>query len=571
MKTREIGLIVFIAVMICSTLLAQENQPKKPGKITEETVLQISSDAINRFYNDEKPKLLDETKKIVEEAVKAAQEENKKSLEELEKRILEETDKNIESKGKAISEEVFKTKLDEYTKQKKEEERLRAINGPGFVFNEDTTIRFNFENLIRGEAYTNLTDGNSSNDDSEMRVLQRSIFGGNISYKNRLSATYKLRYTKMWGAQNQNPFVTQKTTGYNIPKDTVFSSIYRGDYGVGTYEASIEIGNFRGIPLTLSAGFMQLNYGDGRFIGANRRWFLEAEPSAAAILKYTFSKHQLHLIYSKIRETEVININNKLYITPGDDLVGLYFIGHITDDIAIDGYGFYNRIGVTSQSTSGEDINIGTIGIRSDSIIGALKLNGELIFQFGKNRDRDHIAGAADLNLKYTLALNTSPYVWAGFSYATGDSGSKDTSLQFLQPYASNECKYGVLNLVSLSNIIIPRVGAGFYPFPRFNVALNYYYYILASSKGIVYNGENKMAYYDHTGENGRNFGWETDLILKFKYNQYLTLSAGYAISQPMDYQINQTNYLYSDARGNPVSFGNDFIHYGFGMINLDF
>jgi len=572
MKIRKIETFVLISIFaLSSALFAQETPPKKPVKITEETVLQISNEAINKFYNEEKPKIIEESKKIVEEAVKSAQEENKKTLEEMEKRILETTDKNIETKSKAISEEVVKNKLDEYTKQKKDEEKSRAISGPGLMYNEDTAIRFSFENLIRGEMYTNLTDANSSNDDSEMRILQRSVFGGSISYKNRLSATYKLRYTQIWGEQNQNPFVLQKNTSYNIPRDTVFSSIYKGDYGVGTYEASIEIGNFRDFPLTLSAGLMQLNYGDGRFIGSNGKWFIEAEPSAAAILKYTFAKYQLHLIYSKIRETEILSINNKLYSTPGDDLIGLYFIGHLSDNITLDGYGFYNRIGVDSQSTSGNDTNIGTIGFRTDSIFGALKLNGELMFQFGKNRDRDHIAGAADINLRYALPFNMSPYVWAGFAYATGDSGSKDQSLQFLQPYASNECKYGILNLVSLSNIVLPKAGIGLFPFSRLNIALNYYYFLLASSKGIVYDARNELSFYDHTGKNGRNFGWETDLILKFKYNQYLTLSAGYALSQPLDYQINQTSYIYSDARDNPIIFGNDFIHYGFGMINLDF
>ncbi|MCX7958493.1 MAG: hypothetical protein N3B13_05535, partial [Deltaproteobacteria bacterium] len=69
----------------------------------------------------------------------------------------------------------------------------------------------------------------------------------------------------------------------------------------------------------------------------------------------------------------------------------------------------------------------------------------------------------------------------------------------------------------------------------------------------------------------GRNMGWEADLLVRFVYNKYLTLSTGYALSQPLDYQINQQNYLYKDPQGNQIVLGNDFIHYGFGMINLNF
>lgn len=564
--------LISIAFIISLPLLlnAQES-PKKPVKITEETVNQICNDAITKYFNEEKPKLLEENKKMIEEAIKASQEENKKTLEELEKRILETADKNTETKAKSISEEIIKAKFEEYEKKQKELERQRAINGPGFVYDEDTVFRFYFDTLIRSEAYYNLTDYNSSVDDSEMRVLQRSVFGGSVSYKNRLTATYKLRHTQIWGDQNLNIFTKTKDLSINIPSDTVINSIYKGNYGVGTYEASIEIGNFRDIPLTLEAGLLRLNYGDGRFLGSSNKWFIESEPSTAAVLKYNISGHVIHLIYSKIRESEVLNINGKLYKTPGDDLIGLYYSKKITDDILLDGYGFFNRVGANLNSTSGEDINVGTIGVRTDSIFNKLKLNAELIFQFGKNRERDHIAGAADINLKYHLPLNMSPYLWAGFAYATGDSGSKDTSLQFLQFYGNNECKYGILNQTALSNIILPRAGIGFYPISRLNISLNYYYFMLASSKGMVYDARYNLSLYDPTGENGRNFGWETDLLLKFQYNKYLTLSAGYALAQPLDYQINQSSFLYKDARENPVQLGNDFIHYGFGMINLNF
>ncbi len=567
-----IGSVFFVLIaLIISPVLFSQEAPKKPIKLTEESVNQICNEAINKFFSEEKPKLIEENKKIVEEAIKSIQEENKKALEELEKKILEESNKIAEEKAKSISEDTAKAKIDEYNKKKIEEEKIRYSTGPGYIFDEDTTIRFYFENLIRSEIYTNLTDYNSNNDDSEMRVLQRTVFGGNITYKNRLSATYKLRHTQVWGEQNLSPFITQKEGSINIPKDAIFSSMYKGNYGVGTYEAFIELGNFRDIPLVLSAGLLQLNYGDGRFLGSSKKWFIESEPYTAAVLKYTISRHQLHFIYSKFRETEVLSINGKLYNTPGDDMLGLYFLGHLTDDISIDGYAFYNRMGATQSSASGEDINIATIGVRTDSIFKSLKLNAELIFQFGKNRERDHIAGAADLNVFYYAPLRTSPYFWAGFAYATGDSGSKDQSLQFLQPYGSNENKYGFLNMTALSNIVLPKGGVGFYPLSRLNVSLAYYYFMLASSKGEFYDARYNLSLYDPTGKNGRNVGWETDFTVKFLYNKNLSLSAGYAISQPLDYQINQTSYLHNDARENPIVLGNDFIHYGFGMINLNF
>ncbi len=569
-STKRLIIPLFILLFASVSVFAQE-APKKPVKLTEETVNQISTEAINKFFSEERPKLLEENKKAIEEAIKTSQEENKKILEELEKRILETTDKNIQEKAKSISEETVKAKIDEYAKQREEAEKLKAINGPGFVYDENTVFRFSFETLIRGELTDNMTDYNSANDDSEMRILQRSVFGGSVSYKNRLSATYKLRHTQVWGDQNLNVFTETKTTSLKVPLDTVYNSLYKGNHGLGTYEASVEIGNFRDIPLTLKAGLLQLNYGDGRFLGADKKWFIESEPSTAAILKYSITKHDFHLIYSKIRESEVLRINNKLYKTPGDDLIGLYYSGKITDDIVIDGYGFYNRVGPDVTSSSGEDINVGTLGIRTDSVFSKLKVNAEMMFQIGKNRGRDHIAGAADLTLKYHLPLNMSPYVWGGFAYATGDSGSKDQSLQFLQFYGTNECRYGIMNQTALSNIILPRGGIGIYPLPRLNIALNYYYFMLASSKGIVYDGRYNLSLYDPKGENGRNLGWETDLIIKFTYNKNLTLSAGYALSQPLDYQINQSSYLYKDAQGNQVVLGNDFVHFGFGMINLNF
>ncbi|MGC9042978.1 MAG: alginate export family protein [Myxococcota bacterium] len=564
--------ILFVFIVLCIPLfLSAQDAPKKPVKITEETVNQICNDAITKFFSEERPKLIEENKKIIEEAIKAAQEENKKTLEELERHILETADKNTEAKAKTISEETVRSKIEEYEKRQREAERLKAIGGPGFIYDDDTVFRFYFDTLIRGEAYYNQTDYNSSTDDSEMRILQRSIFGGSVSYKDKLSARYKLRHTQVWGDQNLNIFTRVKDSSVNIPSDSVINSIYKGNYGIGTYEASIEIGNFRGIPLSLEAGLLRLNYGDGRFLGNSFKWFIEAEPSTAAVLKYNFLGHQIHLIYSKIRESEVLTINGKMYKTPGDDLIGAYYTYKISDDIILDGYGFYNRVGPNLNSTSGEDINVGTLGVRTDSIFGKLKLNAELIFQFGKNRERDHIAGAADINLRYHLPLNMSPYVWAGFAYATGDSGSKDTSLQFLQFYGNNECRYGILNQTALSNIILPMAGAGFYPLSRLNIVLNYYYFILASSKGMVYDARYNLSLYDPKGENGRNFGWETDLLIKFHYNKYLTLSAGYAIEQPLDYQINQASYIYKDVKGNQIVFGNDFVHYGFGMVNLNF
>ncbi len=564
--------LIFIVIFILIALpIFSQEAPKKPLKINEETINQICSDAINKYFSEEKPKLLEEHKKLVEEAVKSAQEENKKTLEELEKRIIETVDKNIDEKAKIISEERFKDGITEYDKQRKEEERLKATNGPGFVYDNDMVFKFTFETLIRGEITDNLTDYNTSEDDSEMKILQRSIFGGRVEYKDRLSATFKLRHTQIWGDQNLNIFIDSKTTSMKIPSDVIYRSLYKENHGLGTYEAFIEIGNFRSVPLSLKAGIIQLHFGDGRFIGSNKDWFIESEPSTSAILKYQYQGHTFNIIYSKIRESEILRINNKLYNTPGDDLIGLYYSTRISDDITLDGYGFYNRVGPDPLSSSGEDINIGTLGLRTDSIFHKLKLNGEIIFQFGNNRGRDHIAGAADIDLKYHLPTNMSPYLLGGFAYATGDSGSKDKSLQFLQFYGSNEFRYGIIHQTALSNIILPRIGAGFYPLSRLNVALNYYYFVLASSKGIVYNARNQLSLYDPKGENGRNFGWETDLIVKFIYNKYLTTSIGYAISQPLDYQINQPSYLNKDAQGNPIILGNDFIHYAFGMINLNF
>ncbi len=567
---------IFLIFLDISIPIYAQDAPKKPLKINEETVNQICNEAIIRYFTEERPKLIEDNKKLIEEAVKSAQEENKKALEELEKRILEAADKNAQEKAKVIVEETIKNKIEEYEKRRKEEEKRKALKGPGFVYDEDTVIRFYLETLIRGELSDNLTDYNSSIEDTEMRVLQRSVFGGSISYKNRLSATYKVRHTQVWGDQNLNVLIKMKDsygdiTSTNIPKDTIFSKMYKENYGLGAYEASIEIGNFRDIPLTLQAGLLRLHYGDGRFLGTDGRWFIESEPSTAAVLKYNQANYNIHLIYSKIRETEVLNIGSKLYKTPGDDLLGLYYARKLTNNISLDTYGFYNRIGANASSTTGDDTNIGTIGVRTDSIFDKVKLNAELMFQFGKNQSRDHFAGAADIILRYNLPYNMTPYIWGGFAYATGDSGSKDTSLQFLQLYGSNECKYGVLNMTSLSNIILPRGGIGLYPLSRLNISLNYYYFILASSKGAVYDARHNLSLSDPSGENGRNMGWETDLIFKFIYNKYLSISAGYAISQPLDYQINQTSYLYNDPRGNPILLGNSFVHYGFGMINLNF
>lgn len=570
---RMYALLAAIFLFTPVFLLAQET-PKKPTKLTEETVNQICNDAINKYFNEERQKFIEESKRLIEEAIKASQEENRKTLEELEKRILETTDKSIQEKAKDIAIEITKEKIDEYEKQRRQEERIKATNGPGFIYDDDTVFKLTFETIIRTEISDNATDYNSATDDSEMKILQRSILGANISYKDRLSGTYKLRHTQIWGDQNLNIFTKLKDSGetsIKVPSESNYYSLYHENHGLGTYEAYIEIGNFRNIPLTLQAGLIQLHYGDGRFIGSNKGWFIEAEPSTSAILKYRVERHNFHLIYSKIRESEYVRINTSLYKTPGDDLIGLYYTTSISDDIHIDGYSFYNRIGPNALSTSGKDINIGTLGVRTDSTFNKLKLNAELMFQFGKNQDRDHIAGAADITMKYHLPLNLSPYIWGGFAYATGDSGSKDKSLQFIQVYGSNELRYGILHFTELSNIILPRGGIGLNPFPRLNIALNYYYFILASSKGFVYNANHYLSLYDPTGNNGRNFGWETDLIAKFTYNKNLILSLGYALSQPLNYQINQESYLYRDAYGKKVALGNDFIHYGFGMIQLQF
>ncbi|MGB9600070.1 MAG: hypothetical protein ACPL7I_05920, partial [Myxococcota bacterium] len=229
--------ILFVFIVLCIPLfLSAQDAPKKPVKITEETVNQICNDAITKFFSEERPKLIEENKKIIEEAIKAAQEENKKTLEELERHILETADKNTEAKAKTISEETVRSKIEEYEKRQREAERLKAIGGPGFIYDDDTIFRFYFDTLIRGEAYYNQTDYNSSTDDSEMRILQRSIFGGSVSYKDKLSARYKLRHTQVWGDQNLNIFTRVKDSSVNIPSDSVINSIYKGNYGIGTYE-----------------------------------------------------------------------------------------------------------------------------------------------------------------------------------------------------------------------------------------------------------------------------------------------------------------------------------------------
>lgn len=74
-------LFLFIAILIVNPILFSQEIPKKPTKITEESVNQICNEVINNALNEERPKLLNETKKIVEEAIKSAQEENKKTLE----------------------------------------------------------------------------------------------------------------------------------------------------------------------------------------------------------------------------------------------------------------------------------------------------------------------------------------------------------------------------------------------------------------------------------------------------------------------------------------------------------
>lgn len=361
-------------------------------------------------------------------------------------------------------------------------------------------------------------------------VEQRTRLGVQADFTEDVSAFIELDSYNIWGDSFRSNPVTGVDAGHTLRAHPL-----NADAGeVSIYQAYIEARNMWGTDLHMRVGRQELAFGSQWLLGVNDTAASFTGLSYDALrLTYGNEDYSIDLFAAKLAESG-FDIGEK-----DTNLYGLYaslnggVLADVLEDTVFDAYYLWlNDDGpAAAQFFRGRLMDIHTVGLRMGGSANSFDYEVEGAYQWGyvgRNgaRDLDYSNWAVNTELGYTFDVNTTPRIYAGFAYFSGNDTQdllRKGDLSFNRLFSNWEYSEFIEN-TELSNAYIFRLGGSLNPTEELTLSLASAMFLIDDTADLRRGLFGRRS----TGAPARE-GVELGLYADYQYSEDLVFRAGYA------------------------------------------
>lgn len=363
---------------------------------------------------------------------------------------------------------------------------------------------------IRGNSYLgNFTDGDGNN---AQFTEQRTALGVTADFSDEVSAVIEFDSYGAWGDDTR--------AGLNAPGAGETSN------DVALYQAYIKLGSAWDTGWDIKIGRQEVMFGSEWLVGnKSTASFFNQMAFDGITGVYTADNYNVTLLSLKLAEVD----GGTFALTDADsDMHGVYVSYTGREDMVIDGYVFYNRIGLPGND---DNFELFTIGARAAGNYGAWDYEVELAYQTGDSGfdngagdDIDNEGLGGNLEVGYTFDSNWSPRVYGGIAYFEG--GDEDAEeVGFNRLYSDWEYSEFLSN-ADLNNAIVYRAGVSAEATEKIGVLLALSMFQLEEDEAALTAGGPFPGF---AGNDEDDLGWEVGLHATYQYSEDVAMEVGYA------------------------------------------
>ena len=392
------------------------------------TLLLSASPALGQSRMDVKRSMLLVNQEI--ELIKATVEANFASLEDAQAATEEQKTKLAEAERKldSLQAQLAKMVVDEREMKNRLDETVQEVDEKLSRFTIDGGLRF------RGAYEANRTDLSSETEDNDLYVTQRLLLNLGFRVAEGIHVVTQLQDARIWGASGGAVARERSELAFSQAFLSV-SSLLKG--------------------LTIDAGRLVLDYGQGRMIGADD-WSNTGNSFDGLRIRFSpFKGMDIDAIYTVVNERNVVD---------GDDstLSGIYFTWELLKDFFTDAYVLHLYDGLDERY-----VNVATVGVAAHgTLFDVLYLDLEGTVQMGRAAEiqtlmkNTHFATAGYAEAGYTNQGGDIPFRAGLFaSGASGDAEPRDVpgndaSVSFIPLFPSKHLYWGAMDQVTWTNLM---------------------------------------------------------------------------------------------------------------------
>jgi hypothetical protein len=157
-----------------------------------------------------------------------------------------------------------------------------------------------------------------------------------------------------------------------------------------------------------------------------------------------------------------------------------------------------------------------------------LLLDIEGAAQLGNVRSADILAGMFSAKLTWPFSAPLAPAVYAGYDWASGDSGKEGQVGTFDQLFPLGHAYLGFIDAVARQNIQAVHLGGKFSPLKKSAVAMTWHAFWLDDGNDALYAASGAPIRFDPAASS-KHVGVEMDLTLSYEFARGLVALAGYS------------------------------------------
>jgi hypothetical protein len=369
-------------------------------------------------------------------------------------------------------------------------------------FSLDGQLRF------RGAYEANRTDFSSETEDNDLYVTQRLLLNLGFRVAKGVDLITQIQDARIWGASGGS--VAGERSELSFSQAYVqLSSLLDG--------------------LTIDAGRMILDYGQGRMIGADD-WSNTGNSFDGLRIRYApLDGMTIDALYTIVNERDIFDGNDAT-------LSGLYGSWEILKDFFTDAYVLHLYDGLDARY-----VNVATIGVAAHgTLFDALYVDVEGAVQVGRAAEtqtlmrNDHLATAGYAELGYTHQRGPVPFRAGLFaSGASGDAEPRDVpgndaSVSFIPLFPSRHLYWGAMDQVTWTNIRNFGLRGEVSPMPDMMIELQIHELYTADERAALPGvGLTNSVPLDAMGT---HIGHEVDLRVGLKPATWATIDFGYSV-----------------------------------------
>lgn len=378
---------------------------------------------------------------------------------------------------------------------------------------------------IRGNSYLGGAGGLHPDVDgfNSQFTEQRTNLNVKADFSDEVSAFIEFDSYGAWGDETRD--------GLNGP----VASEGFGD--VSLYQAYIQLGSAWDSNFDIKIGRQEVMLGT--------EWLIGNKSTASAFnqmafdgitAKYNADTYSVTLLSLKLAEVDASSaflVADFIETDRDSDMYGAYLSYTGNEDMTIDGYVFYNRIGqgVSGGNPDGDSFDLFTIGGRIGGVYGGWDYEVELAYQTG---DTGFETGAGDdidaeglgghFEVGYTFDTNLAPRVYGGVAYFEGGDDDGE-STGFNRLYSDWEYSEFLSN-ANLNNAIVYRAGVSAEATEKIGLLLALSMFQLEDDEAVFTAGGPFAGF---AGNDEDDLGFEVGLYGTYQYSEDVAFEVGYA------------------------------------------